>query len=374
MRRLFAPNTSDSATIRDSSMGHDVSTAHPVALSIIIVNWNVWDLLRACLRSIEEATLELEGRRKKQTEPHLRILKPASAMSQNAAEPSTTVEIIVVDNASTDSSVDLLPSLFPWVRLIQSETNLGFTAGNNLGYRHARGGAIYFLNPDTELIGTSLWTLYSALRADPTIGIVGPRLQYGDGERQNNRRRFPTRWSGFWESTWLGQLWPANPWSARFHMRDWPHQIRHDVDWLVGAAMMAKREALEAIMEPNSTGPFDERFFMYSEEMDLCRRVKVAGWRNVFIPHALVIHYEGRSSEQAVARRHIHFNTSKVFYYRKYFGATWANWIRTYLLLEYRCQIGVEQLKYWVGHKPELRRNRIDVYQQVLDSHLEVKG
>lgn len=330
-----------------------------VDLSIIIVHWNVWDLLRACLASLEQvstpATEEIQVRK------------------FGPAHDAATLEVIVVDNASADATVDLLPTLFPWVRLVRSASNVGFTQGNNRGYAQSRGRFVFFLNPDTELANTdagrdSLWRLYAAIRNEPTVGMVGPRLRYGDGMVQNNRRRFPTRLTGFFESTWLGQGWPMNPWVKELHMLDWPDDMRHDVDWLVGAAMLARREALDEIA--SSTGPFDEGFFMYSEELDLCRRIKDAGWRIVFVPESVVVHYEGRSSDQVPAARHIYFNTSKIRYYRKYFGAQWAELLRRYLLLEFRWQTAMEWVKKALRHKRGLRTQRIALYREVVRSAL----
>ncbi len=163
-----------------------------------------------------------------------------------------------------------------------------------------------------------LLPLYAALSADPSIGIVGPELRYGDGAPQPSARRFPTPWTGFFESTWLGRAWPGNPWARAMLMADWPGDVRGDSDWLVGAALCCRRAALESVATPD--GPFDEGFFMYSEELDLCRRIKLAGWRVVYEPAALVIHHEGKSSEQVSTQRHIRFNTSKVRYWRKWFG------------------------------------------------------
>jgi GT2 family glycosyltransferase len=153
-------------------------------------------------------------------------------------------------------------------------------------------------------------------------------------------------------------------------MADWPATIRQDVDWVVGAAMLARRTALDDLLCPGDSGPFDEGFFMYSEELDLCRRLRQAGWRIVYTPEAVIIHYEGRSSEQVISARHIHFNTSKVRYYQKYFGEFWMEMLRRYLLLEFRVQVGLEWLKWWFGHKRALRAARIKAYQQVLATGL----
>jgi GT2 family glycosyltransferase len=328
----------------------------------------VWPILAGCLRSIEQVS-----------EPIANTIRRRRFGPTGAA---ATLEVIVVDNAGSDATAEQLPKDFPWVRLIASDTNLGFTRGNNVGYAESSGRFVYFLNPDTELDHgqtqqlaaaaalppphDSLHALYAAIAAAPDVGMVGPQLRYPDGERQGSVRRFPTPPTGFFESTWLGRLWRGNPWSRRLHMADWPVDFRHDVDWLVGAAMLCRREALEAVRTP--AGPFDERFFMYSEELDLCLRLKREGWRVVYVPEAVVIHYEGKSSEQASAARHIHFNTSKVAYYAKWFPRPWPQLLRHYLLLEFHTQLWIERAKLLLGHKRDLRRARIDAYRQVIRS------
>jgi len=394
-------------------------------LSIVIVSWNVWPLLRQCLHSIERATLPGEGNVRwveigdwrletgdweigrlegQETPP------PQSPISNLSISKSPTLEVIVLDNASHDDTPAQIAAHFPWVRVIASDQNLGFTGGNNRGFAASRGRFVYFLNPDTELgggagditrhsslvteegergrggegaylpadgaqspisnlpISRSLTLLYAAIAADPTIGVIGPQLRYGDGSPQPSARRFPTPLTGFFESTWLGRAWPSNPWARRMLMADWPPDRAGDVDWLVGAAMLCRRAALDAVATPD--GPFDEGFFMYSEELDLCRRIKQAGWRVVYAPAALVIHHEGKSSEQVSTQRHIRFNTSKVRYWRKWFGPRWGEALRRYLLLEYHVQVWMEQVKLWLGHKPALRRERIAAYRQVIASGL----
>lgn len=325
-------------------------------LSIIIVSWNVWDLLRSCLASIEQLS---------------RPAAQATIRHFGPAATPATLEVIVVDNASSDATVDGLRARYPWVRVVTNDENAGFTRGNNQGYTVSRGDFVFFLNPDTEISATphdSLWLLWKTIHDEPAVGMIGPQLRYGDGSWQSNRRRFPTRFTGFFESTWLGQRWPRNPWTVRYHLLDWPTTIRHDVDWLVGAAMLCRRAALESIRTPGDLGPFDQGFFMYSEELDLGWRLNQAGWRIVYLPSALVIHYEGRSSEQVVTARQIHFNASKVRYYGKVFGAGWAELLRRYLLLEYWLQLGIEQFKGWLGHKPTLRQQRVSAYRAVIRS------
>ena len=336
-------------------------------LSIIIVSWNVRELLCACLASIERISRQETG------DTHLRAFGAA------VDEQRRTLEAIVVDNASRDGTPAEVTQRFPWVRLIRSEDNLGFTAGNNAGFAASGGEFVFFLNPDAELTAGAgddpLGILVAILERNPAVGMVGPRLYYGDGHRQENRRRFPTPLTGFFESTWLGRAWPGNPWAARMHMADWPGEFRQDVDWLVGAAMLCRRSALvepppQAKESAAGPGPFDEGFFMYSEEVDLCRRLSLAGWRVLFAPEVEVIHHEGKSSEQATANRHIYFNTSKVRYWRKWFGPRWAETLRRYLLWEFRVQWCLEAAKWLAGSQRSLRRQRMDIYRQVIQTRL----
>lgn len=372
----------------------DQAEAPDIALSIIIVSWNVWPLLRDCLASIEHFTVAVEdvaqnGSITASQGPYYRAYGP---------QQERLVEVIVVDNDSHDETMTALPNEFPWVHLICTGGNLGFTRGNNIGYEVCRGEFVFFLNPDTSLTAVTalrhefpaffppivepvaqedatasqtvnpLNELHRVLIQDPTIGMVGPQLRYGDGTWQNSRRRFPTRWTGFFESTWLGQFWKNNPWTKHMHMLDQEANGPHEVDWLNGSAMFCRRAALEAICTPDESGPFDEQFFMYSEELDLCQRIVQAGWRILYIPNVTIVHYEGRSSEQVVTSRHIFFNTSKVRYYRKYFGPQWATLMRGYLYGEYLLQIGLESLKWLLRHKPALREDRIGAYRAVLRS------
>ena len=145
-----------------------------------------------------------------------------------------------------------------------------------------------------------------------------------------------------------------------------PHRAG-DVHWVTGAALMARREAVEQV------GPLDEGFFMYSEELDWCRRFREAGWRVVYLPTARIVHYVGKSSEQVLPARHIHFQTSKVRYFRKYYGPATAEVLRLFLLANYLWQIGLEGSKWLLGHKRPLRAERIAAYRQVVRSGLRSK-
>ncbi len=304
-----------------------------IDLSVVILNWNVRDLLDRCLASIRSSRY--------------------------------TIEIIVVDNASTDDSVSMVRSKYPQVTVIANDTNRGFTGGNNQGIATAQGRYVLVLNPDTEIVAESLDRLLDYAEANPTVGAVGPMLLNPDRSIQPSRRRFPTVAVAFFESTWLQSLAPRDM-LYRYYMEDVPANVVQEVDWLNGACTLFRRQVFDRV------GVYDDAsFFMYSEELDLCKRIKLAGWRIVYIPEAQVIHYEGKSSEQAVAARHIRFNTSKVRYFRKWHGRVVANALRVWLLSQYVWQIGLEALKYALGQKRELRRQRIGVYGQVLRSRLQ---
>lgn len=304
-----------------------------VDLSIVIVNWNVRELLRRCLASIFAADL-----------------------------PS--LEVIVVDNASSDGSVEMIRAGFPQVVLIANPKNIGFPAGNNQGFAASRGRFVMTLNPDTEIVGDALARMVAYLEAHREVGALGPQLLDPAGTLQSSRRRFPTLATALFESTWLQGLAPRRV-LRRYYVEDVPADAAQEVDWLTGACILVRREVLQ------SAGGFDEGFFMYSEELDWCRRIRLAGWTIVYLPEARVIHHVGKSSDQAVAARHIHFNTSKVRYFRKHHGRAAAFALRLFLLALYLWQIALESAKALLGHKRAMRRQRIGVYWQVLRSGLK---
>lgn len=300
-------------------------------LSIVIVSWNVRDLLRACLHSLPPA--------------------------------GPACEVIVVDSASADGTPAMVAAEFPEVRLIASPDNLGYSRGNNLGLRLARGRHVLILNPDTVVTAGALERLSAYLDAHPETGVVGPQLVYGDGAPQSTRRRFPTVLTGFFESTWA-QGWAPPGLLQRYYAADLPADQPVAVDWLVGAALLVRAEVVAQV------GGFDEGFFMYSEELDWCRRIRAAGWRIAHVPAARILHYEGRSSAQAPAATHIRFNASKVRYYRKHHGPLVAEALRLWLLAQFAGQLALEALKGLAGHRRALRRERVRVYWQVLRSGL----
>lgn len=305
-------------------------------VSIIILSWNVRDLLRRCLSSL-----------------------PLS---------SPDVEILVVDAASSDGSVGMVRAEFPRaefpaVKLIASGENLGYTRGNNLGLRAAAGRYLLILNADTEVVGDAIPQMLAYMDAHPRVGVLGPQLLYSDGTIQSTRRRFPSLATGFFESTWFQPLAPRRLLDY-YYVRDLPDDATGEVDWVVGAALLVRREAYEQV------GGFDEGFFMYSEEMDWCRRMKAAGWQVIYCPAARIVHHEAKSSAQVPAATHIRFNSSKVRYFRKYHGPLAAEALRWFLLCNFAIQLGLEWAKGLLGHKREMRGERVEAYWKVLKSGL----
>ena len=306
-------------------------------ISVVTVSYNVAGLLRAMLRSIVDR-----------------------------ADDGLQVELIVVDNASVDDSVAMVAREFPDATLIRNADNRGFGAGCNQGIAVARGRYVFLLNPDASLGAGGLRTLYDLTEAQPKTAIVAPRLLWPDGTSQSSRRRFPTFATLLAESTIISRYLPAtHSIYRRFYMVDIPENIPHALDWVVGAALFCRRAVLEEV------GGFDERFFMYSEELDLCRRVATAGWRVVYTPAATVTHLEGQSSKQDIPRRHIMFQTSKVQYVAKYYPALAATLLRFFLLSTYLFQGIEEGAKWLVGHKRGLRRERLAMVRAVLRSGLK---
>ncbi|MCA9998618.1 MAG: glycosyltransferase family 2 protein, partial [Anaerolineales bacterium] len=218
-------------------------------LSIIIISWNVRELLRRCLASIA------------------------------AGRGGLALEVIVVDGASHDGSAAMVAADFPWVRLLARDDNVGFPRGNNLGLELANGRYLLLLNPDTELVGDALTTLVRYLDDHPDVGLVGSQLLNSDGSVQSSRRRFPTVATAFFESTWL-QPYAPRQLLAHFYVEDVADAETAVVDWVTGACMLTRRTVFEQV------GGMDEVYFMYSEELDWCRRIKLAGWEIVYLPTA----------------------------------------------------------------------------------------
>lgn len=238
-----------------------------MVLSIIIVSWNVYDYLAGCIDS---------------------ILKNWSSLEY---------EIIIIDNASNDGTADLIKRNYPGLILIKNEINQGFAYANNQGIRQARGRYLFFLNPDTIIESNAIEKMLAFLEQNKDVGAVGPRLLNEDLTIQHSVRTFPTFRDALYRHTILRYFGLFKNHYEKWRMKDFKSDCLTDVDQLMGAAILAEKELVRKV------GGFDERFFMYYEEVDLCYRIKKKGYRIVFFPDASIIHFGGKSSEQIPFRK-----------------------------------------------------------------------
>lgn len=273
----------------------------------------------------------------------------------SAERAGLAIEVTVVDNASGDGSAEMVNEQFPWVRLIGNDRNLGFAAAHNQALRSASGRYWLVLNSDAAPSPGALRSLLDFLDVQPGVAVAGPRLRYPDGTVQPSRRRFPTLATLFLESTQLQRLSQSNQVLRRYYVADRSDDELQDVDWLVGACLCVRAAAAREV------GLFDERFFMYSEELDWCRRFRAAGWRVVYVPAAEVIHFEGGSSRLDLAARDRRFQASKLRYAAKWHGAWVAAALRAYLVLEYVARAVEESAKLALGSRAAERRARLRV-------------
>ncbi|MCC7447004.1 MAG: glycosyltransferase family 2 protein [Anaerolineae bacterium] len=294
----------------------------PVDMGIIIVNWNTRDLLRECLKSLA------------------------------AGDPSVTRRVIVVDNASSDGSADMVRAEFPAVEVIANPVNGGFAQANNLGLKALgfvphhltlspprsegeTGGGVrltaegrgqrdetnkpryaLLLNPDTVVPPDGLRKLIDRVEAAPKIGVIGPRLVMLDGKLDLAcRRSFPTPEVSLWRMTGLSKLFPKSRLFGRYNMTYLDEYLETEVDCVVGAFMMVRRAAIDQV------GLLDESFWMYGEDIDWAFRIKQAGWKVLYYPQVTVLHVKRAASRQN-PRTQLEFQRASLIFYRKHYAAT----------------------------------------------------
>jgi GT2 family glycosyltransferase len=270
-------------------------------LAILIVNWNVKDLLRACLTSVYE----------------------------DAAHSAVDAEVWVVDNASQDGSSLMVRTEFPQARLVASAENLGFAGGNNLALRKLQATRppryALLLNPDTELRPGAIPTLIGFMDSHAQVGVAGARLFYGDGSFQHSAFGFP----GLWQIAC--DLYPVpgrlheSRLNGRYPRRWYEGGTPFPVDHPLGAAMMVRWIVIPQV------GLFDEGYHMYCEEIDWCMRIIRAGWQIYCVPEAQVIHHEGQSTRQIRTESFVNLWRSRRRLYEKHYGPV-RKWLATRLV------------------------------------------
>jgi N-acetylglucosaminyl-diphospho-decaprenol L-rhamnosyltransferase len=265
-------------------------------IGIVIVNWNTRDLLRDCLRSLE------------------------------IGDSSVKRRVIVVDNASTDDSVAMVRAEFPAVEVIANLVNGGFSQANNLGLKALglnpgeQGDDVprygLLLNPDTVVPPDGLRQMIDRLDTDPSIGIGGPRLVMLNGMLDLAcRRSFPTPEVSMWRMTGLSKIFPKSKRLGRYNMTYLDEHLETEVDCVVGAFMMVRREAIARV------GLLDEAFWMYGEDIDWAFRIKQAGWKVLYYPRVTVLHVKRAASRQN-PRTRLEFQKASLIFYRKHYAAT----------------------------------------------------
>jgi N-acetylglucosaminyl-diphospho-decaprenol L-rhamnosyltransferase len=229
-----------------------------------------------------------------------------------AAAGPHELEVVVVDNASRDTSAEIARRL--GVKVLENPANLGLSRAIDRGAAATAAPWLLLVNPDTRLAPGSLARMLETAGADPTIGCVGPHLRNSDGSEYPTGRRFPSILVGAAHAA-LGTVWPGNPATRRYHLADLDRSRPVQVDWVSGACMLLRRAAYQA------AGRFDAGYFMYFEEMDFCLRLAKAGWRVVYDPGAEVTHMLGGSTRSAPYRKvWNHHRSALRFYRRRYAG------------------------------------------------------
>ena len=266
-------------------------------LSIVILNYNTRDHLRRCLTSLRAAL--------------------ATDYWRSASESGgPRFEVFVVDNASTDGSAAMAQREFPEFEVLQSPRNGGYAYGNNLALRSCHGRAVLLLNPDTELSPGALESLLGYLDEHPQAAIVGPKILRPDGSLDLAcRRTFPTLEVALYRLVGLSRLFPKSPRFARYNLTYLDPDQPTEVDSVVGACMLVRRQAIEQV------GLLDESFFMYGEDLDWSFRMKALGWKVLYFPEVSVLHYKGAASEQDSGRITLAFYDAMGIFYRKHYAA-----------------------------------------------------
>ena len=262
-------------------------------LSIVIVNWNTGPLLHQCIRSIY----------------------------QNP--PGDSYEILVVDNASHDGSTDFIPNQYPEIILLSNSENLGFARGNNVALEQCTGEYILLLNPDTEVFPEAIDILIDFLDAHPKAGGASSRLLNPDGSLQASCYPFPTLSRELWRLLHLDRVLVY----GIYDQEKWDLNQTYTVDVTKGAAFMVRKQILDQI------GFFDPEYFMYTEEVDLCLRIRQNNWDLYWVPQSKIMHYEGQSTKQVPVEMFLQLYKTKLQFIRKHYGTVAANLYKVILAI-----------------------------------------
>ena len=252
-----------------------------VDVSVVIVSWNTQDILRNCLKSIYKQDCD------------------------------RSIEVIVIDNASTDGSTEMVKKEFPQVSLIENSENRGFAAANNQAIAIAKGRYVLLLNSDTIILDNAIVKILDFADATPEAGIAGCRVLNSDRTLQPTCFMFPSILNMLLSTTYLYKIFPKSRFFGREQMTWWDRSDTREVDVVTGCFMFVRREAIEQV------GLLDEQFFMYGEETDWCYRFKQANWKVMFTPSAEIIHLGGQSSSQKRSEMILQLRASILYFMAK---------------------------------------------------------
>jgi len=253
-----------------------------ITVSIIIVNWNARDYLMQCLASLSGDVCRYP------------------------------MEIIVVDNASTDGSPECVTRQYPWVNLIRNAENMGFAKANNIGVSVSTGKYLCFVNSDVTVLPGCINSLVEYCEEHPEAGMVGPRIIGSNGQLQRSCRGFPSIWNMFCRALALDSIFHGCKLFTGYSLDCWKHDSLRRVDILSGCFWLVPRQSLLQV------GLLDESFFIYGEDMDWCKRFWSKGWQVVFVPFGKAIHYGGASSSKAPIRFYIEMQRANLQYWIKH--------------------------------------------------------
>ena len=283
-------------------------TSTAVDISVVIVAWNAKHYVELCLESLAKAP------------------------------PRRSMEVLVVDNASEDGTSEMIETQFPWVKVIKSSENLGFSKGNNVAIRQCQGQYIALVNPDVIVFPGCLDALADFLDQNPKVGNVGPRVLNPDMSMQSTCRRFPTLWNNFCSATGLSSRFKSSQFFAGEHMFYFPHDRTLAVDVIVGCFSMIRRETFDAV------GLLDEGLWMYGDDVDWCRRAWNAGWQVMFYPGGQAIHDRGKTTAPYPVRFAVAQQRSVLHYWKKHHSFLGVLGIRTIMFFRHLLRYGVAVL------------------------------
>lgn len=276
-------------------------------LSIVILNYNSQFWLKKTLSTLKEHFLD---------------------------KSKYDVEVIVVDNASTDDSTTMIKRSFRWVKLIELPTNIGFSAGNNVALKEIKSRYGMLLNNDVEFtLNSNLDILLDLLEKKDAkkIGLITPRLEFSNGDIDPAcHRGEPTLWASFTYMIGLEAMFPKIKTFSQYHLWYKDLATAHEIDACSGAAMIFRTSALKKV------GLLDERFFMYAEDLDWCRSFRDQGWQIVFYPYVSLIHHKnksgiGSSSKATASKTKSYFYDTMLQYYDKHYQNQYPSWVRTFI-------------------------------------------